>query len=174
MKTLELEIGLIKHLDHRQNLIVPNVSNWSGLVNFEADILMLTKSGYANAFELKVSKSDLKNDLKKTHIKELDKIMHNGKRAYEFYYESLKHFYYVVPENLKECALDQIPSFCGLLVARKVEFDDFERIFFDTIKHPKKLFNKKWNEKERLALARLGTMRILTLKENLNRSLNCA
>lgn len=169
MKTLELEIALIKHLNHVQNLIVPNVSDWSTILNFEADLLMLTKSGYANAFELKITKSDLRNDVKKKHIENLERVMYNNKTAFEHYYSPLKTFSYVVPEKLKESALKQIPAFCGLLVAKHNKYID-GKIDFEMIKPAKTLFKKKWTDKERYALARLGTMRILTLKENLNKN----
>jgi len=161
----------MKYYGVRQNLIVPNVSNWSGLTLFETDILKLSQSGYATAVELKISKADLRNDLKKNHIKYFDRVLYNGKKAIEHYYQNFKYFYYAVPEFLKDEALKQIPHFAGLLVAKE------EQYLKDGISHsiriyeerkPKLLFNKKWNDKMRYDLARLGAMRILTLKENLN------
>jgi len=163
MKTLELEISLIKYLNPRQNIIVNNVSNWSGLLNFEADILQLTNSGYANAYELKVSKQDLKNDLKKKHIKNINNTVgfFNYKSGFDFYYSNLKTFSYVVPSFLVNEALNQIPSFCGLYEAISYE----GKIYINIKKQPKILNKVKWDEKQKLKLAHLGCMRIAGLKQ---------
>ena len=63
--TLEMEIAVMRWLGIRQNLVVPNVS-W-GLLNYEADVVSLTPSGYATEVEIKVSKADLLADFKKGH-----------------------------------------------------------------------------------------------------------
>ena len=55
MKTIEMEVALMKHFGIRQNIIVPNVS-WSFL-NYEADLVVLTKSNYATEIEIKISKA---------------------------------------------------------------------------------------------------------------------
>ena len=62
MKTLDIEIKMMQHLNIRQNIIVPNVS-WGmyigGKIMHECDLLMLSSSGYATEIDIKVSKSDL-------------------------------------------------------------------------------------------------------------------
>lgn len=163
MKTIELEIALIRYLNPRQNIIVNNVSNWSGLLNFEADILQLTKSGYANAYELKVSKQDLKNDLKKKHIKDIDNTVKFFQSGLEYYYSPLKTFSYVVPDFLVDEALNQIPSFCGLYEAIKYE----DVVYINCKKEPKILNKEKWDEERKLKLAHLGCMRIFGLKQKI-------
>lgn len=155
MTTLEAEIKLMHMFGIRRNIIVPNVSDWSGLVMFEADLLILTKSNYATCIEIKVSKADLKNDLKKKHIKKLGKII-NGKTALAWYYRNLKHFYYAVPEELLEDAKNQIPSFAGLI-----------NINHGVVRKPKLISNKKWPDEMKVQLLRLGTMRILNLKHRI-------
>jgi len=105
---VEIEVAIMREFDFRQNLIVPNISNQMGIVAFETDVLVLTKSNYAYGFEIKVSKSDLKADFKKPqHIKFNE--MRNGKTGLERFYGKLKHFSYAVPEQIKECALELIP-----------------------------------------------------------------
>lgn len=123
MKTIEAEIALMREFKFQQNIVIPNVTVMSGLVGFEADILSLTKAGYATAVEIKVSKADLKNDLKKRHIKNVMGVKPvKGEssswyyKSMEDYYGNLKHFYYAVPKKLKDDALNQIPSFAGLFV----------------------------------------------------------
>jgi len=147
MKSLEIEIALMEHLGVRQNTIVPNVS-WSFL-NYEADLVMLTGSGYATEIEIKVSKSDLKRDKEKRHYHDSDYF---------------KYLYFAVPEKLTEFALTKIPERAGLY---KV-IDNGYRYFVEQVKSP--ILNKnhkKWSPKERLRFAELGCMRILGLKKKL-------
>ena len=159
MTTLEMEIALMEHLDVRRNIIVPNVSDWSTILRFEADLLVLTNAGYATCIEIKVSKSDLKNDLKKNHIKALP-----SKK--QFFFGKFKYFYYAVPPELEQEALAQIPDFAGLYVVGK-DARRKGRFSVRTARKPKHLFTNKWSDKERLQLLRLGAMRILTLKKNI-------
>ena len=49
----------------RQDIFVPNLS-W-GLLNHEADLVILTKSGYLTEVEIKRSWEDFKADFKKEH-----------------------------------------------------------------------------------------------------------
>lgn len=165
MTTLEMEVRLMYHFDFTKNLIVPTVTT-GGKLNFEADLLVLTPAGYATAVEIKVSKSDLKNDLKKKHIEFIDKPMkYSGKSGYDFYFGPLKYFWYAVPSELQEAALKQIPSFCGLIV-----FEDLgpgklpvKRV----VRNPDILFKNKWSDREIQYVARLGAMRIYSLKHNI-------
>lgn len=168
MKTIDIEIALMRHFNIRQNLIVPNVSDWSFLVKFEADLLVLTKSRYATAIEIKVSKSDLKNDLKKSHIKQIEGNYNTITPNMKKWYGTLKHFYYAVPEKLKYEALSQIPSFCGLFVIEPIKTPSgIEYYDVEEIRSAKKLYNYKWTKKQQYDLARLGTMRICGLKEKI-------
>lgn len=161
--TYEIELAIMRKFDFRQNLIVPNITNEMLIVSFETDILVLTKSGYAYGFEIKTSKSDLKADFKKPqHIKFNE--MHNGKTGLQRYYSKFKYFYYAVPEDLKEYALEVIPEFCGLWVLKKAEN---QKPKFYEARKPIKLFDFKWSEKERYEVARLGAMRIYSLKQSL-------
>lgn len=161
---LDIELAIMREFNFRQNLIVPNISNMMGIVPFETDMLVLTKSLYAYGFEIKVSKSDLKADFKKPQHSNFDKI-HNGKTGLERYYGKFKYFYYAVPEQLKEYALEVIPDFCGLWVLAKREYPYLNKFY--QAKEPKKLFDRKWSEKERFEIARLGTMRIYSLKQSI-------
>ena len=167
ISTLEMEARLMYYLDINANLVVPNITNISGLVMFEADMLSLSKSGYATAIEIKVSKADLKNDLKKQHIINKDSFTY----GLDFYYKNLKYFYYAVPEYLEEEALKQIPSFCGLLVLKEVSYShwntNYKKKQIEFVREAKVLFQTKWDDKMRYNLARLGTMRIMSLKYKL-------
>lgn len=163
-KTIQIEVAILNEFDVRRHLIVPNVTPLSDLVGFEADMLVLTSSGYATAFEIKVSRSDLKNDLKKSHIKNLSTSWrsYRGKNCLEFYYRKLKYFNYAVPKELEQEALNQIPNFCGLYVFENNEYPKLNRFY--QVRGAKKINNYKWDEKNKFELARLGTMRISNLK----------
>lgn len=167
---LDIECAIMREFDFRQNLIVPNVSNMMMIVPFETDMLVLTKSGYAYGFEIKISKSDLKADFKKPQHAKFDEPHRvSGKKGLERFYGKFKHFSYAVPEQLKECALELIPDFCGLWVFQKNKYPIPNRFY--QAREPKKLFDYKWSESQRYELARLGTMRIYALKHALsNRS----
>lgn len=164
-----MEIALMQYFNITKNLVVPNVTNMSGLVGFETDLLVLSKSGYATGVEIKVSKSDLKNDLKKRHIKSLnDNIRPWNKSAKEFYFEPYKYFYYAVPEYLLEDAKKQIPEFSGLLIARRsITSYGQPYISITPKKQSDELFRTKWTKDEQYKLARLGAMRILKYKYKL-------
>jgi hypothetical protein len=163
VRCVDIEIAIMKEFDFRQNLIVPNVSNMMMLVPFETDMLVLTKNNYAYGFEIKISKSDLKADFKKPQHAKFDEPHRvSGKRGLERFYSKFKYFNYAVPEQLKECALELIPDFCGLWIYAKYEYPKQFKFYLE--REPKKLFDYKWSEKQRYELARLGTMRIYALK----------
>lgn len=164
---LEIEIAIMREFDFKKNLIVPNISNQMGIVAFETDMLVLTKSNYAYGFEIKISKSDLKADFKKPQHTRFNE-QKNGKTGLERFYGKFKHFNYAVPEYLKKDALELIPDFCGLWVYEKQGYPVLPKFY--CAREPKKLFDYKWSEKQRYEIARLGTMRIYSLKQSLNQS----
>ena len=153
MTTLEVEIALMNHFDIRRNLIVPNITDWSALnIRFETDLLVLSKSNYATGIEIKVSKSDLKNDLKKKQWR----IDNHFNRTH--FFKPFKYFYYAVPDYLKDEALKQIPEWCGLITVYNGDYET------EITRNPQLLNKNKWTEQQRYQLARLGAMRILSLK----------
>lgn len=161
MTTLELELALMFDLDYTRNLIVPCVTNMGSIVRFETDLLVLSKSNYATGIEIKVSKQDLRNDLKKKHIKAI-----GTPSKFDFYFSPLKYFYYAVPEELKDEALNQIPDFAGLYVAKHLQ-GHVKHIRIYCAKPADQISKYQWTDKERLELARLGAMRIYNLKRNI-------
>lgn len=69
----------------RQNIVVPNV-DW-GFLNHEADLLIASRSHYLTEVEIKRTWRDFMADFKKKHT-------HNDPK--------LSHFYYAVPESIRE------------------------------------------------------------------------
>lgn len=162
VKCIDIELAIFRLYDIRQHVIVPNVSDQMGLVPFETDMLVLTQSGYATGFEIKVSKSDLLADLKKKQYSRF-RDPENGTRMQELYYaKKFKYFYYAVPKCLEEAALNFVPEFIGLYVYEKYEYPTLP--VFRKAKEAKKLETSSWSANNQMELMRLGTMRICSLK----------
>lgn len=166
MKTIDIEITVMKWLDIRKNLVVPNVSGWRirGIYH-ECDILSLTKSGYATEIEIKISKSDLLKDKQKPH----------GHHSY-----MIKYLYFAVPDRLKDYALEHIPARSGLLTIRAnpeylkvstygIHSHTDNRKHLLTVERKPVVNSKahKWTDEQRIKLSRLGAMRILGLKQKI-------
>lgn len=75
---------------------VPNVS-WGWGLDYEADLIAVSKAGWANEVEIKCCKYDLKAD----HLK----AKHRGGPGL-YLDERIKRFWYAVPSLLLETALD--------------------------------------------------------------------
>lgn len=162
VKCIEIEVAIMRAFDFRRNLIVPNISSMMGIVPFETDMLILNKNNYATGFEIKVSKSDLKADFKKSQHLNINK-MYGGKTGMQRWFGKFKYFNYAVPENLTDAALELIPDFCGLWVY----VSDETYPYLKEVRRPDFLFNYKWSDTEKYAVARLGAMRVFNLKNNL-------
>jgi len=78
IKTLEMEIVLAGYFKFLTNLVIPNVSY--GFLPYEADLLVLMKSGWVDEVEIKVSLSDLKADAKKRHTHDSPKLVTTRKK----------------------------------------------------------------------------------------------
>jgi hypothetical protein len=164
MRTVEIELQLFKKFDVQKTLNATNITRKSKILDFEADYISLSEAGYATAIEIKITKSDLKADLKKKHIARLTSapLKSWGKRtALDIYYKRLKYFYYAVPPKLIETALDQIPDFAGLM--------EVTENGINVIRKPQVLFNFKWNDVLRYKLARLGSIKAYNLKNKIVR-----
>lgn len=167
--TLDIELAIMKKFKYKQNVIVTNLAPKSNMVKFETDVLVLTKLNYAYGFEVKVDLGDLKKDFSKLHhtnIKE-NKKFKGGKNSMEYYFDKFKYFYYVVPEKLKDNALELIPEFCGLYVYGKTsKYSKTKELIL--CRKAKLLYKNKWTDKDRCNLMRLGTIKLYNLKSRVN------
>lgn len=147
MNCLEMEIALMKFFDIKRNIIVPNIY-WGMRINHECDLFIISNSGYATEIEIKVSKQDIKKDLEKTHC---------------HFDRKIKYLYFAIPKELNDC-IEFIPKDAGILVVwdKRVEL---RRL-------PKKIGSYKFTDKEKYKLARLGAMRILGMKEKIQKLRN--
>ena len=157
----EIELAVATHFDPRQNLIVPNVADGMGI--HECDVLILTQTGYATEVEIKISAGDLKADAKKAHAHDSDMI---------------KTLYFAIPESLRDYAA-HIPARAGIIIVKRVKnrYWDFEKQATvedgqkdrcEIIRAPQvNRAAQKWDAADRLALMRLSTLRIWSLKRKI-------
>lgn len=154
LSVLEIELAIINHpdFDPRRNVIVSNVS--FGLLDHEADVLVMSKAGYLTELEIKRSLADLKADFKKKH---------------DHRCEIIRHLYYVVPESLKDRTVDLLREHerqAGVLYYTEEGELQYHMTPFQVIPGAWPECRKLFLE-EQYQLARLGTMRVWNLKKKL-------
>lgn len=140
----------------RSDIIVPNLS-W-GLLPYEADFVIVSKSGYLTEIEIKRSWEDFKADFKKDH-------KHDDERIYKFAY--------CVPESICGRAVsyirEQNPDSSDYMLPAVIYYSEDMRIgvtelkFFDNLNAKKR---RKLFLEEMLTIARLGQLRYWARVEN--------
>ena len=150
--TAEMEVAIAKYFGIRQHIVVPNVS-W-GFFNHECDMFLIRKSGYGFEVEIKRSKSDMMADFKKKHG-------HSDRK------NRIVQLYYAFPEELLPKVEALVPEDCGIITVSISEWND--KAYASMRRDAKRRKGaKRLTQKEQLQIARLGTLRIWTLKEKLN------
>lgn len=76
--------------------VIPNLS-WSFL-NYEADLIAISKQGYLREVEIKITLSDLRNDANK------QKFINPHSGAFKDRSKWIKQFYYAIPRTLLDKA----------------------------------------------------------------------
>jgi hypothetical protein len=142
----EIQALLAEHFGIRNNIIVPNVS-W-GLLDYEADLLIMNKTGYVTEIEIKRSWSDFLADFKK------DDVAHKSELIYQFWYCVPEELYSKCIEKLKEVYKDSLdrPNVISYSDSGILNFHG-KSASYCRGKH-RKLFLE-----EQLKLCRLGTLR---------------
>jgi len=147
MKAIDVELAVVRLFGYRQNLIIPNVSWGFSTLHYEADLVVVTKAGYAKEVEIKVSKYDLIKDKKKRHS-------HN--------FHKFKELYFAIPDHLLQYR-EHIPERAGIISVIKSNggfWACYERKAARNSANP-------LSNSERYELARLGALRIWDLKRKL-------
>lgn len=146
MNALDIEIAVARHFGWRNNIIVPNVS-W-GLLDYEADMVIVRPSGWAIEVEIKVSRNDIKADLEKWH--------NHGAKCFQ-------RFYFAVPDELKDDP--NIPAHAGIISVG--DYEGRKRLSCEIHRvAPLRRDAHKLDESKIRKLLELGTMRIWSLKEH--------
>ena len=152
IQTIDMELALVSYFALGTNLIVPNVS-W-GMFAYECDLVVLTKSGYLYEIEIKISLSDLKKDCKKYHN-------HDDPH--------FKYLYFAIPFCLAEKIgpeFKHIPNNAGVIIVT----DNGSRRWCKEVRKPKiRRGAPKTTIENRYKLARLGALRIWSLKQKIRR-----
>lgn len=137
----------------RSNLCVPNVS-WGMGIQYEADLLVVTKAGYCTEYEIKRSYADFLADMKK------DESAHKAPWVYRFYY--------VIPESIKDKVLKYFNNKGGELPGI-ISYDERGMIDicggYPYVKGGRRMFLE-----EQLKVAKLGTMRYWSLRNKTNQT----
>lgn len=161
----EIEVALCKtkEFNYTRNIVAFNVKGIGRLlfIRHECDMLVLNSSGYLTEIEIKRSWSDFLADFKKKHQHGCDLI---------------RYFYYCLPESMLEKAYDVLDKegakYTGIITYSedlKIKFHGArkEGKYYFVQQHP----NRKLFIEEKLQLARYGAMRVVGLKEKLNKLL---
>jgi hypothetical protein len=142
----EIEIAIAQWFGYRDYVIVPNVS-W-GFLTYEADLLVISSSGYAWEVEIKISRGDLVRDKNKRHSHESRKV---------------RKLWFAIPEKLSNC-IEHVPERAGVLI---VSTDGIVR---ELRKPTVNEFAIKLTDAQQFQVARLGAMRVWDLKKRIVKS----
>ena len=142
----DIQASLASYFGIRNNIIVPNVS-W-GMLDYEADLLIMNKTGYVTEVEIKRSWSDFLADFKK------DENAHKSEIIYQFWYCVPDEIYNKCKEKLKEVYPDSLdrPNIISYSENGTLDFHG-KGASYCRGKH------RKLYLEEQLKLARLGTLR---------------
>lgn len=156
---IELMIAKSRDFDFTKKLVVFNVYGTGGVLPLwhECDVLVCTKLGYLTEIEIKRSYADFLNDFKKDH-------MHAS--------QYIKNFYYCVPDKIKDKVIEHLQTLddkdwrkgAGIIVY----YEDNDWIDIKLLPYENKKCIKLTTE-QMLYLARLGSMRVMTLKRKVLR-----
>jgi len=128
MDTKLITNSLLKEKYYSENKVFKNVY-WD---SFECDILVIKNSLYTIEYEIKISRSDFKNDKKK-----FDPYRNKTKSESIISGDRTNYFYYVVPDGL--ITTDEVPEYAGLIYVKK----SGKYISFENIKKAPKIHKQK-------------------------------
>ena len=158
MTTKEMEFAIFDHFKGSYDLITTGITR-GDIVNHECDVLMVNKNRFLIEIEIKISKSDLRADFKKTHN-------HNCK--------NIKHTYFAIPKEMEDC-IELIPKEFGVIVVRKSKWKDsfmkkipIIKTYYPlkVVRRPKKKSDYKISDEKLIKLYRLSSFRYWGCKKN--------
>lgn len=146
-----LTVGAYAPFHYRRVCVVPNVS-W-GLLDWEADMIVLQSSGFLTEIEVKISVADLRRDAdKKKHA-----MFFDPRRLVP------QRLFYAMPADVAEKAADAVPAHAGIIIVRPCADTSYNRARI--VRAAKKnVAARKLTETEKFQLLRLGVMRYWTRK----------
>lgn len=156
---MELSIARSEQFNYVQKLVVFNVHGSSGIlpIYHECDVLVCSKAGYLTEIEIKRSYTDFIKDFSKKH---------------NHYSKYIKNFYYCVPEKIYEKVYDFLKNYenqddwrtkAGIIIIHENNYLGIKVMPNENRKA------MKLNMEQILYLARLGSMRVIGLKDKVNK-----
>lgn len=143
----DIEIAVAKYFDYRRNLIVPNV-HWGIGLPYECDLVVLRPSNWAVEVEIKVTRGDIRADLRK-------KIRHDSLL--------FRELYFAVPRALADDP--NIPARAGIL---SLDFSPAGVLRATKVRVARRCKNPvRWSAGQRQKLYDVASMRTWTLKQHL-------
>lgn len=128
-----------------EKYVVPNIQlRWG-----EADILLVRRSGYAEEFEIKVTKADFLADVQKTakheHLRQSFEAgkMGPGKLFWNSSGGNINRFSYVLPESLG-IEPEDVPVYAGLYHVSEQPIKNYSALALKCVKHPPLIHKNKF------------------------------
>lgn len=154
----QIEVALAQYFNYLHNIVVFNVKGWSALLPFyhECDVLVCTKAGYLTEVEIKRSWGDFLADFKKKHKHETEK---------------LAYLYYCVPQSFDTDKMVHLLEANGVRFSGILAYDNDCNIkvaYINSTTFKKTKVKGKLTQKQMLELARLGSIRCVSLKKKIN------
>lgn len=156
MTSNEIESAVARMFDFRRNVIVPNVS-YGFLLDYEADMLIVSSAGYVTEIEIKVSLADLKADFRKSKFNKTH-------FAYIGRNEVIKRMFYALPDSLEKY-IGLIPNEFGVIIVTETKTGVRTARIVRGAKPRKGI--QPISQQRLLKLCQLGCMRIWSLKEHI-------
>lgn len=149
---IEIEVALAEHLRYLSNIVLFRAINVGETLPFyhETDCLVCSKAGYLKEIEIKRSWSDLLADFRKDH-------RHEGEGC-------IDQFYYCIPVSILDKVKEKLQKE-SILHAGIITYD--ENLNMRVEVEARKLGAKKLSIDQRLHLARLGTIRAISLMKKI-------
>lgn len=152
MNTTEIEYALTEEFFLKHKIVATGITKNNRIVSHECDLLTVNNNMFITEYEIKISLSDVKADLKKKHDHSCDKIVRT---------------FFVLPLELVDKAIEFIPEKFGVIGIEKVEFlKDCQKRIYETgyrlryKRQPKRNKNAiQITEYELMELYRLENMR---------------
>jgi hypothetical protein len=152
MTAHDIELAMARHLGilhphggmgNNRNLLIPNFT--AMFLCHECDLLWVTRSGWGHEIEIKISRADLKADLKKDH---------------QHIHGLISYLWFAIPDTLRDC-IDLVPERAGIFL---VDSTGFVRKIRNAKKEPGA---RQFTLDERVHLGHIAAMRIWGLKRKL-------
>lgn len=158
MNSVDIEIAIIMTMfPPRRFLVLPNAS-WGLQIQYEMDLLVISKAGCGYEIEIKISVADMKRDLKKWKHR-------SGAVTLD---RRIKQFYYAFPAALSDKIAPFIPDYAGAI---SVAVDEYGIYRTQVVKSaPIRKDVRKFTDDEIKHAGLLAQMRYWDIRKNIHKN----